>query len=496
MAYQRTKSYDRLSFMYLVTGNENNLKQMLKISELRNDPISSFQNAIYLGDVEERVRLLEQVGQGKKDRFLYVYIFYKKKKVLEGRLKRATLLYIGPLAYLTAKSHGLTEKADAILAQSGKESSEIQLPSNACELPAIPKPAVQLEDANWPLLTVSKSFFEGAFVKEAPSGSTDNGVTAAPVFTYDENVDEGAGDWGMDDDDNLGIPGLSSKASAEDDLFGTPEPGIIEEGGEGEEGGGWDLDDDIKADLDAEISQAAAQATAEFVAPTAGTNECTIWSQNSPLAADHIAAGSFEGAMQALNRQVGIVNFEPLKHHFLSIYQASRVSISPVASNPNLFAPIRRNPEESNIRSSFPVVVYSFENLKSNQLQQAYRLFTNGKLVAAAAQFKQLLHSVLFTVVTNSEEAGTINELIDVCREYITGLQLEQERRAAAGDAKRTLELAAYFTHCQLDVRHSQLALRQATKQAFKLKNFNSASQFARRLLELAPPKSVADEVK
>ena len=82
MAYQRTKSYDRLSFMYLVTGNENNLKQMLKISELRNDSISSFQNALYLGDVEERVRLLEQVGQGKKDIFLYIYIhtIYKKKE--------------------------------------------------------------------------------------------------------------------------------------------------------------------------------------------------------------------------------------------------------------------------------------------------------------------------------------------------------------------------------------------------------------------------------
>ncbi|KAI9497476.1 coatomer protein alpha subunit [Zychaea mexicana] len=466
MAYQRTKSYDRLSFMYLVTGNENNLKQMLKIAELRSEPISSFQNALYLGDVEERVRLLEQVGQG-------------------------------PLAYLTAKSHGLTEKAEAILAQSGKDESQVQLPSAACELPAIPKPVVQLEDPNWPLLTVSKSFFEGAFAAAADTPSA--AATGVPSFTYDENVDEGAGDWGVDDDDDLGIPGLSSKTPAEDDLFGTPEPGQVGgvEDQDDEEGGGWDLDDDIKADLDAEISQAAAQATAEFVAPTAGTNEAAIWSQNSPLAADHIAAGSFESAMQALNRQIGIVNFEPLKQHFLSIYQASRISVSSVASNPNLFAPIRRNPEESNIRSSCPVVVYSFENLKSNQLQQGYRLFTSGKLVAAGAQFKQLLHSVPFTVVANSEEASTVNELIDVCREYIVGLQLEQERRAVTGGAgKRTLELAAYFTHCQLDVRHSQLALRQATKQAFKLKNFNTASQFARRLLELAPPKPVADEAR
>ncbi|KAI8140852.1 coatomer protein alpha subunit [Fennellomyces sp. T-0311] len=456
MAYQRTKSYDRLSFMYLVTGNENNLRQMLKIAELRNDPISSFQNALYLGDIDERVRLLEQVGQG-------------------------------PLAYLTAQSHGLSEKADAILAQAGKEVSDVQLPKSTCELPAIPKPAVQLEDPSWPLLTVSKSFFEGAFADETSTAS------AGPSFAYDENLDEAAGDWGADDDD-LGIPGLSGKAAAEDDLFGTPEPAL--DGEDEEEGGGWDVDDDIKADLDAEISQAAAQATAEFVAPTAGTNETAIWSQNSPLAADHIAAGSFESAMQILNRQVGIVNFEPLKPHFLSIFQASQISVSPIASNPTLFAPVRRNPEESNIRSSLPVAVYTFESLKDSQLQQGYRLFTSGKLVAAQAQFKQLLHSVLFAVATNSDDAAAIDGMIDVCREYIVGLTVEQERRQTTGGGARALELAAYFTHCQLDVRHAQLALRQATKQAFKLKNFNTASNFARRLLELAPPKPVADEAR
>jgi coatomer protein complex subunit alpha (xenin) len=38
---------------------------MLKIAELRNDPMSRFQNALYLGDVEERVRLLRDVGQRK-----------------------------------------------------------------------------------------------------------------------------------------------------------------------------------------------------------------------------------------------------------------------------------------------------------------------------------------------------------------------------------------------------------------------------------------------
>ncbi|OAD77428.1 hypothetical protein PHYBLDRAFT_176941 [Phycomyces blakesleeanus NRRL 1555(-)] len=459
MSYQRTKNYDRLSFLYLTSGNETNLRQMMKIAELRNDSMSRFQNALYLGDIEERVRLLQDVGQL-------------------------------PLAYLTAKTHGLTEQANAILAAAGKTEDEIELPSMSADLPTPIKPVVKLEDPNWPLLTVSKSFFEGAFTSER---NTSNPI-AAPTFSYDaqiDNIEEAGGDWGADDDDV--ISGTKAKASYDDDdLLGNHD--------NGDEAGGWDVDDDIKVDIDAEIGQAAAQATAEFVAPTAGTSESAIWVQNSPLAVDHIAAGSFETAMQILNRQVGIVQFEPLKPYFLSIFQASRVYVASTASNPTLTFSLRRNPEESTQRNSLPAVVYNFQNIVSTQLQLGYRLFTSGRLAASATQFKTLLHSILFTVVSNKTESEEVTQLINICREYLTGLAIEQQRRATTGtepeSVKHALELAAYFTHCQLQASHLQLALRQATKQAFKLKNFSTASQFARRLLELAPPRSVADEAR
>lgn len=209
------------------------------------------------------------------------------KQILTG------LYLLAPLAYLAAKTRGLTEKAEAILNAAGKTEQDVQLPTENPDLPSIPKPVAQLEDPNWPLLTVSKSFFEGAFIAVDKNGPD---ATAVPAFSYNdqiENIEEAAGDWGADDED-LGIPGLSSKAPPEEDLYGTPEAGDEEEG----EDGGWDLDGDIKADIDAEISQAAAQETAEFVAPTAGTSESVAWPQNSPLAADHVAAGSFESAMQ------------------------------------------------------------------------------------------------------------------------------------------------------------------------------------------------------
>ncbi len=55
-SYQRTKSYERLAFLYLITGNLDKLRKMLKLSEMRGDIMGRFQNALYLGDVREQVR--------------------------------------------------------------------------------------------------------------------------------------------------------------------------------------------------------------------------------------------------------------------------------------------------------------------------------------------------------------------------------------------------------------------------------------------------------
>ena len=62
-AYQRLRRFDSLSFLYLVTGNMDKLRKMAKIAELRSDALSLFQNTLYLGDVEARVKLLRDMGQ-------------------------------------------------------------------------------------------------------------------------------------------------------------------------------------------------------------------------------------------------------------------------------------------------------------------------------------------------------------------------------------------------------------------------------------------------
>ena len=45
-------------------GNTEKLAKMLKISDMRGDVMGGFHNALYLGDLRERVRILEDAGEG------------------------------------------------------------------------------------------------------------------------------------------------------------------------------------------------------------------------------------------------------------------------------------------------------------------------------------------------------------------------------------------------------------------------------------------------
>ena len=187
------------------------------------------------------------------------------------------------MAYLTAHSHGLTEEAESILASTGLTVEDItDLPATG-QLLRPPIPIIKQHDSNWPLLTVSRSFFDSAFT------NTDNNPLAAPLTFADssEGIDEIGGDWGGDDD--LGFNADNEKVDDQ-----------RVEGEVLEEGSGWDIDADLNVQLDKEIAQELANdgAQGEFVFPTSGTNESELWIHNSPLAADHVAAGSFETAMQ------------------------------------------------------------------------------------------------------------------------------------------------------------------------------------------------------
>ncbi|KAG0232011.1 hypothetical protein BGW42_008522 [Actinomortierella wolfii] len=444
MCYQRVKNFDRLSFLYLATGNLDKLGKMLKIAELRGDYMSRFHNSMYLGNVEERIRLLREVGQLQ-------------------------------LAYMTAKSNGYEEVAQEILEEAGKTPEEVaDIPIYGAPLNP-PQPVVRISDSNWPLLAVSRSYFEGAFTGEL------DGIEPPPQMMPTATESQADNQWDMEDDFAIG--------AVEQRPAGASLTAMVGDAADIDADGAWDLDADLAAELHAQTGAIAAE-NEGIVAPVAGQSEAEIWCQNSPLAADHVAAGAFESAMQLLNRQVGAVNFEPLKEHFMSIYQATRTVLTANEGMNPIMIPIRRNPDETEIRRALPIAVKDFKALIKNELQQAYRLTTANKITEACALFRTMLHTLLVTVAKNQTEADEISQLVGVCREYILGLSIELARREGQNDTseagiKRTLELGAYFTSVQLQPTHMVISLRTAMIACFKHKNIQSAQFFARRLLEL-----------
>ncbi|DBA03503.1 TPA: hypothetical protein N0F65_011404 [Lagenidium giganteum] len=437
MAYQRTKNFERLSFLYLVTGNRDKLKKMLKIAEVRNDIMSRFHNALYLGDVEVRVLTLESAGQY-------------------------------GLALLTAATHGLTEHAERLkaLLQESNPTFDAdaflarEMNQNASLL--VPPPSVsKMENENWPLVQINEPTISdhaaAAEKREAERSQVQRQDSSDSRRSVEERSNrKGSLDLALDAGDAWGDDG---DLDLDDSLsLGRPS-----------------MDDGLESDL------AGLSVDAGFVAaPTAGTSLAVQWVRNSSLAADHAAAGSFATAMQLLHRQIGVVNFEPLKPVFLSVYAGSGGSVPTQPNYPSLRAWLQRN------ESSHPAVTVSFANLVET-LKEAYRAFTGAKFDEVKSNCETILYSIPFLAVDTKEEADKVKSLLAVCREYLMGCRIRAEvaNYALETDPKRNLELSAYFTHCELQPPHMVLTLKIAMTNAFKSSNFITAASFCRRLLEI-----------
>ena len=62
LAYQKLKNFEKLSFLYLITGDTAKLGRMGKIAEHRGDYGSEFQNSLWTGNVEARIRVFKELG--------------------------------------------------------------------------------------------------------------------------------------------------------------------------------------------------------------------------------------------------------------------------------------------------------------------------------------------------------------------------------------------------------------------------------------------------
>jgi coatomer protein complex subunit alpha (xenin) len=191
--------------------------------------------------------------------------------------------------------------------------------------------------------------------------------------------------------------------------------------------------------------------------------------------------------MQLLNRQVGAVQFAPLKDRFLEVYKASKTYLPASTGLPPLVNYVRRTTEETDSRKVLPIIPRDLETIASVDLQEGYAAMRANKLEDGVKIFKRILHTVLVNSVSSEEEVEQAKKIISTAREYILAMSIELERRSVPTDTeeglKRSLELSAYFTIPKLEVAHRQLALMAAMKLSFANKNYNSALGFANRML-------------
>ena len=326
------------------------------------------------------------------------------------------------------------------------------------------KPVVQTHKSNWPVKAASHSFFEKALLGEV--GAIDEEVPA--ISNGIDHVDGSPQDEAADRDVPLG-----------------------EE--EDEDAAGWDMGDDINVEVESDF------VNVESADAGAGSSEADLWARNSPIAADHAAGGSFETAMQLLNRQVGAVNFSPLKPRFLEIYQASKTYLPATPALAPLTNYVRRTVDETDSRKVLPTIPRDLESIATVDLQEGYGAMRSNKLDDGLKTFKRILHSLLVNAVSSQQEVGEAKKIISTASEYATAMALELKRRAipveGEDNIKRSLELSAYFTIPKLEVAHRQLALMAAMKLAFTHKNFSSALSFANRMLANGGSAKLLDQV-
>ncbi|WFD41655.1 hypothetical protein MPSI1_000287 [Malassezia psittaci] len=446
-AYQKTKNFDQLSFLYLLTGNFEKLAKMRSIAERRGNAQSMYHNAIFSADADTQTRVLRAAG-------------------------------IDALAFITAQNAGDDVLAEEIAQDAGVDpaTASAAVRTTQPDAPGLPQVITESFQHNWPLIETQENYFDQLLTANTESGVIfeDNAVDA-PSHDLDSWLD---GDVLHDAQDDL-VQDASALDLGED---------------------AWGLQESAVAPAEEELG--------EQIAPLAdpnaldglvqGSDESEHWLRNSPVAADLIAAGAFATALQVLQRQAGIVAFEPLKPMLWRIYAATHAVIPGAPGAPPLKLYLRRNNEasESEMSRVLPATPFSIAHLTSHDLQEAYRLVSGNKLPEAQTVFRSLLHKLLLTPAGSEDEALEIADTIVQCREYLVGISIELERRALQAsqpeNVARNVELAALFTHVQMQPQHQMLALRIAMMESRRVGNLAMAGNFARRLLELNPPAKIA----
>jgi len=384
-----------------------------------------------------------------------------------------------PLAYISAKLHGLEDAAErikiAIETNGGTVEGLMEKVSEGNKLAGclLQPPTPIVRSTNWPTIEVARSTFDINAVDEEPPEK-------AKTDQYDNNA-------AMDD----GFPDPTEEITSE---INNLDFGLSEEADDGD-GAEWEDDDDFDFgddDDEDEPSPAAPRddmanfdETGGFSLPESGRPPAACWAVNSSHAAVHIAGGGASRALQLLNRQIAVSDFSKLRSGMIGSYLGAMTSMPGVPGSSSLSIPLLSNDMNSHPGDkSLPRTPRKMKHLVTG-IRNGYRCFQKGNFNDSRSAFEATLLDIPLVVTESKNEGNEVKEMVEICREYITAIRLKAAMAENANDPVRLTELSAYFTHCNLQPSHLLLALRTAMGTAFKQQNFIAAASFARRLLEL-----------
>jgi hypothetical protein len=194
-----------------------------------------------------------------------------------------------PLAYLTAKTTGLDELAVEILESVGLTEANVDSVLTFGPSSLRPPPIVtSTTNFNWPSASTEENFWDCALANGNLAG--DNEVPYVNGDVAGAAASSALDTWAKEEETN-------------DDI--DPEEG------------GWELDanGDAHSEVAGDDNLGAVEDEELGAGATPGVSETELWIRNSPFAADHVVAGSFETAMQ-VSYQAQLILVQLLRMHF------------------------------------------------------------------------------------------------------------------------------------------------------------------------------------
>ncbi|SBS95440.1 coatomer alpha subunit, putative [Plasmodium ovale curtisi] len=485
-ALQRNKAYDKLSFLYFFSGNVEKLRKMLSISIIRNDFNSIFLNALYLGDIQQRIQIfIEQnhLSLALLCSHLYNIPINISEKHIEFDINDCTYCpkksyYLSPpipIVKICSNKHNKDNVSMKYVHQYGDKShSEITWKNSY----------------NWPYVNLETTYNHDIV------GDRNN--MDIKMNRHEKFNSSNKGNIYMQDEGenrNYKMGKTQTLFGVDKDIHHFNEIKSEEKSSFSEENDIWkdDVnDEDINIDLDVQDQKKILNKKNTKIEK--GENIIYKSLKKNGKIIDHIKAANIKTALKLISKKYGIVDMKPLKLILKNVYISTYAYMTPMQNFLSLKIPINTN--EYTMHST----MYITKHFLFNQIKKAHKLVTLGKFSVALNLFRSVLYHMVFIHPSSGISGGStgssgidgrgendekeLNEYLCMCTSYILAMRLEEERNTTATkDPRRSLELMAYFTCCALQNSHLYLVLRRGMGLAWKAQNYITAGSFAKRLV-------------